>query len=462
MESGSQYAKFRSIKSNAILFLVCLLGIFVILFATNLDIFCLPTFNRIVAISNEELFLIYTVIFTIINILLLNFCRNLELSKSRSKLRRILFAVALINQLMITSILFIIYGEIKLASQYYNILFYIIIYSSLISSSFFLGVAGIQFLRWFAYGKNYLVVTYGAMMLVFCVSSIIGIVYLSEVSQSHPATIRQASCSAMFGSLHNINPQIVTLLTNVYDIASFFSFVLAWIATAFMLKEYSKGKSKIAYWFVIILPLIFFLSRYELALYYFFSNQAENILAAINVSPEIYGYDTLEAIINSNLQIGGAFFGIAFLAIAIKLKGRPELRNALILTGIGMMFLFASKDISTLIISSYPPLGAVSIAFVGFASYLIYLGISITATLTARDKRIRNVLKGKVEKNMMLLKSIASSQDKIEIEKNVKQLLNLTSEIQETNQQQNMTQEEMRELVKDVISEIKTTKKDLQ
>src|SRR4029078_5007339 len=141
--------KFRSIKSNAILFLVCLLGIFVILFATNLDIFCLPTFNRIVAISNEELFLIYTVIFTIINILLLNFCRNLELSKSRSKLRRILFAVALINQLMITSILFIIYGEIKLASQYYNILFYIIIYSSLISSSFFLGVAGIQFLRWF-------------------------------------------------------------------------------------------------------------------------------------------------------------------------------------------------------------------------------------------------------------------------------------------------------------------------
>src|SRR4029078_2279773 len=165
-------------------------------------------------------------------------------------------------------------------------------------------------------------------------------------------------------------------------------------------------------------------SRYELALYYFFSNQAENILAAINVSPEIYGYDTLEAIINSNLQIGGAFFGIAFLAIAIKLKGRPELSNALILTGIGMMFLFASKDISTLIISSYPPLGAVSIAFVGFASYLIYLGISITATLTARDKRIRNVLKGKVEKNMMLLKSIASSQDKIEIEKNVKQLLN--------------------------------------
>jgi hypothetical protein len=124
-----------------------------------------------------------------------------------------------------------------------------------------------------------------------------------------------------------------------------------------------------------------------------------------------------------------------------------------------MMFLFASKNISTLITSSYPPLGAVSIAFVGLASYMIYLGIYTAATITARDKKIRGVLKEHVENNMMLLKSIASSQDKIEIEKNVKQLLNLTAEIQETNQQQDMTQEEMRELVKDVISEIKTTKK---
>jgi hypothetical protein len=452
-----QYVNFRSFKSNAVLFLVCLLGIFVILFATNLEIFCLPKYDRAIAISNEELFFIYSVIFTIINILLLNFCRNLE--TSTSKTRTILYAIALINQLIICSILFLIYGEIKLTSQYYNMLFYIVIYSSLISSSFFLAVAGIQFLRWFAHGKNYLVVTYGTIMLVFCVSSIVGIVYLSEVSQSHASIIRQTSCSAMFGSLHNINPQLIDFLTNVYDIASFFSFVLAWLATVYMLKEYSKRRNKIAYWFVVTLPLIFFLSRYELALYYIFSDQAENILASINISSEIYGYKALETIMNSNLQIGGAFFGIAFLAIAIKLTGRAQQRKALILTGIGMMFLFASKNISTLITSSYPPLGAVSIAFVGLASYMIYLGIYTAATITARDKKIRGVLKEHVENNMMLLKSIASSQDKIEIEKNVKQLLNLTAEIQETNQQQDMTQEEMRELVKDVISEIKTTKK---
>ena len=78
--------------------------------------------------------------------------------------------------------------------------------------------------------------------------------------------------------------------------------------------------------------------------------------------------------------------------------------------GIGIMLLFGSKDISTLIISSYPPLGAVSIAFMGLASYMVCLGVYSAASFTARDKKLRRDLREKVENNMMLLKSIASSQ----------------------------------------------------
>jgi hypothetical protein len=127
--------------------------------------------------------------------------------------------------------------------------------------------------------------------------------------------------------------------------------------------------------------------------------------------------------------------------------------KALMITGIGIMFLFASKDISTLIISSYPPLGAVSIAFVGLASYMVYSGIYGAASLTARDKKFRRDLRQKVENNIMLLKSIATSQDELDIEKNVKQLMNLSSQWQEENEQHEMTQEEIREIAKDVILE---------
>jgi hypothetical protein len=452
-----QYSILRSSRFKALLFLVCLSGILVIILASSLDLFCLPQYNRVINISNEELFLIYSVIFTIINIFLLKFSRSVD--SLIPKMRTLLFVTILINQLLIMSMLFMIYGQIKTISLYYNALSYTVIYASLVSSAAFLAIAAIQFLRWFARGKNYLVMTYGLVMLVLCTNSIIGIIYVSQVSLSDPQIIKRISCSVMMGVLNNPNPEVINNLTNAYDITSFFSFILAWLVTVFMLREYSKRKNKFVYWLIFALPLIFFLPRYEVALYYFSSNQIDNILTSINLNSNIYGYQILEPLLNSNLQLGGAFFGMAFLAIAAKLTGREQHRNPLILTGIGIMFLFASKDISSLIISSYPQLGLVSIAFMGLASYMVYVGIYSTAIVTARDKKLRRDLHEKIENNMVLLKGIASSQDHLDIEKNVKQLMKLSTQWQKENEQPDMTQKEIREIVKDVISELKTRQK---
>lgn len=454
--SKKEHSNFRSLKSITLLFLVCMLGLFVITFSSNLEIFCFPKSNRVFSISNEELFLIYSVTFTIINIFLLRFSRILEYSIF--KMRTILFVIILVNQLLISSSLFLIYGQIKTISLYYNALFYTIIYASLISSVAFLAIAGTQFFRWFARGKNYLVMIYGLVMLVLLANSLIAIIYLALDSLSHSYVIKRTSCSVMISSLNNPHPELTNSLTYAYDVTSFVSFILAWIATVSMLKEYSKRKNKFAYWLVVTLPLIFFLSRYEVALYYFSSDQAGNILSSIDVSSDIYGYKTLQTILNLNLQLGGAFFGIAFFGIALKLAGGGQQRNAIILTGIGIMFLFGSKDISTLIITSYPPLGAVSIAFTGLSSYMVFVGIYNAAKLTARDKKLRKDLRSKIENNMMLLKSIASSQDNIDTEKNVKQLMTLSTQWQAENEQHDMTQEEIREVVKDVISELRNSK----
>jgi hypothetical protein len=124
-----------------------------------------------------------------------------------------------------------------------------------------LAISGIYFLRWFTRGRNYLVMIYGLVMLFLFANSIIGAIYLSQVSVTHGQTIKRTSCSVM----------------------------------------------------------------------------------------------------------------------------------------------------STLNISSYPPLGAVSIAFMGLASYLVYLGIYSAATITARDRSLRKELHHKIENNIMLLKRIATS-----------------------------------------------------
>jgi hypothetical protein len=263
----------------------------------------------------------------------------------------------------------------------------------------------------------------------------------------------------MMGTLGYPNPEAINILAILYDITSFFSFVLAWLVTVLMLKEYTKHRNKLVYWLIFALPLIFFLPKYEVALYYFSSNQIDNILTSINLNSDIYGYQTLNTLLNSNLQVGGAFFGIAFLTIAAKLTSEREQRKPLIITGIGIMFLFASKDISTLIISSYPPLGVVSIAFMGIASYMVYAGIYNTAAHAARDKKLRRDLRVNIENNMKLLRSIASSQDRSEMEKNVKELMTLSKHLQKEEEEPDLTQNEIRDIVNDVILELKKTRK---
>lgn len=455
--SNKQHSILRPLRSNALLFLACISGILIIILASNLDLFCIPKQSRAFNISNVELFLIYSVIFTIINIFLLKLSSSLKFPKS--KMRKITFVTILIIQLFIMSMLFIIYGQIKMSSLYYNAVFYTIIYLSLASSAAFLAIAAIQFLRWFVRVKNYLVMTYALVMLVLCTNSIIGVVYISQDSLSHSNIIKYKSCSVMMGLLQNTNPERINILANLYDITSFFSFVLAWLVTVLMLKDYTKHRNKLVYWVIFALPLIFFLPRYEISLYYFSSHQVDNILTSINLNSNIYGYQTLNTLLNSNLQVGGAFFGIAFLTIAAKLTGEREQRKSLIITGIGIMFLFASKDISTLIISSYPPLGAVSIAFMGIASYMVYAGIYNTAAHAARDKKLRRDLRVNIENNMKLLRSIASSQDRSEMEKNVKELMTLSSHLQKEEEQPDLTQNEIRDIVNDVILELKKTQK---
>ena len=261
------------------------------------------------------------------------------------------------------------------------------------------------------------------------------------------------------GALSNPNPNLTNFLINLNDITSFISFILAWVATIFILKDYlnTNAKNKFAYWIIAVLPLIFFLSKYEIALYYFSSNQDVDFSSMIQLNSEIFGYRIFEIIINWNLQIGGALFGLAFLAIAARLSSFKRQRKTLILTGIGMMLLFSSKDISSLIYSSYPPLGAVSIGFIGLASYQVYLGIYATARLSASDKKLGADLRKKIENNSDLLRSISLSQDQIEKEKTVKDLMKVTAKWK-VEEETPMSQEEIKQIVNDVLSEIKSSK----
>ena len=422
----------------------------IIIMDSSLTIFCTPRSSRMINISNTELYLIYSVIFIISNIVLFIIVRNIA-----SNLNKYYYVTILIIQSLLSLILLTIYGQIILNSNYYNIFIFIIVFTSLLTSIGFLSILTMKLLRWFSLTPNYSILFYGIAISFFILNTIIGLVYVTEALTTHTDVIKPVSCRAMFGSLFNINPDLGIYLRNFYDITSIISFISIWLVTIFMLKQYSNNIGKIKFWILVSIPLIFFMTKYEVLLYYFLYDQSLlNIFSSIRISPSIN--PIVHTVIDSNLQFGGVFFAIVFLVIAKKIPNRHQIINSLIISLIGMMLLFSSKDISTIILPSYPPLGIVAISFIGLASYLLFIGIYSSATIAARDITLRKYLFKKVENDTALLNNIAYAENEIEIQKNVKSLIIYSSQWQqEQNNQLEMNQQELKGIINDVISEVK-------
>jgi len=295
---------------------------------------------------------------------------------------------------------------------------------------------------------------YGIAISFFILNTIIGLVYVSQVLPTHTDIIKPMSCRVLFGSLFHINPGLSIYLSNLYDITSIISFIALWFVTTIMLKQYSRNIGKIKYWILVSIPLLVFMAKYEIILYYFFKDPAIlEMFSSIRLNSILD--QIVSTFLNSNIQIGGIFFAIAFLVIAKKIPKGHQIVNSLIISLIGMMFLFGSKNVSALIIPSYPPVGIVAISFMGLASYLLLVGIYSIATIAARDITLRKYLSKKVENDTTLLRNIAYSESESEIQKNVKSLMDYSSQWQQNNIQHELNQQEIKEIVDDVISAVK-------
>jgi hypothetical protein len=220
-----------------------------------------------------------------------------------------------------------------------------------------------------------------------------------------------------------------------------------------MLKQYSLRIGKIKYWILVSIPLVVFLIKYEVMFYYFLNDPDILDIFFVEFSPNLN--PIIDIILRSNLQFGAVFFAIAFLVIAKKIPKRHKIVNSLIISLFGMMFLFGSKDISTLIIPSYPPLGIVAISYMGLASYLLLMGFYSSAIIAARDTNLRSYLSKMVGNDTALLRNIAFSEKESEIEKNVKSLMNYTEEWQNKYRPIEMNSNEIKQIIDDVMSEVK-------
>jgi hypothetical protein len=194
--------------------------------------------------------------------------------------------------------------------------------------------------------------------------------------------------------------------------------------------------------------LIYFLSRYDVLI--------SPVIQYLGFAGAQYNVPYL-ILISAGQQIGGVLFGIYYWAASRNVLNQ-RLKNYLVLSAIGMMFIFAANEIHSLLITFFPPFGLITVSFMGLGSYLLFIGIFDLAELISRNSEIRNELNRKVQE-LSLVKNIGRSEIERIVEGQVRKASK--SVITEENDIRSYVfeQEELKELVEEVMNEVNIRKR---
>ena len=396
-----------------------------------------PTTPTYVAI-----FLALTIVFVSIVIVLLRIARDKD---SDSGLRRGLtvkqsyFMIALIQFLIFSILLIIIQPIIGLES--YNILALLAtVYTSHISSLFFLIFLTLTLIDWIRLRNDKVLSLFTISFLLTALAIMISFVYATSVLTYQLSSIGPSS---FHFSLSNLpSSQLANSFGAALDVVTIISFISIWIASAVLLRTYSRRIGKFKYWIIICIPIIYFLFPFE-------KNFVDIFGSLVMASPVVFGLVNI-LLFSATKQIAALFFSVAFLTHHISYK--REMRKYLLISAIGITILYSSINKNTLLYATYPPFGIITISFMPIGSYLVFTGLTVSATLVSRDKALRKEFYNTAISQLTLLKTIGVSEMEKELIESYKSI-EKHSEIKSKHFQRDDVREILHNIVDDLDKE---------
>jgi hypothetical protein len=347
-------------------------------------------------------------------------------------------------QYVLVAILLSIILQITIFSSYH---IYSIISVMLISygySIFLLSLLTKRFFSWYRLNHNLVILFYGLALAVISINAVIALFLF----QSFDNPLHVTSVRSLTGSF--ASPNVVSGLA--YTTTAIIFFVLTWIATALLLKHYSRKLGRIKYWVLVSIPLVYFLSQFQPL---FLITFAEYRLS----DPVLFGI-LYTILFSLSKPLGGVLFGIAFWLVARNLRD-TKVQGYLIISAFGMTLLFASNQLTALILAPYPPFGLVTISFMGLASYLLYLGIYSSALSVSEDSRLRQTIrKEALKESQRFLEVIGTAEMEQEIQRKVLRFSKRTQALMEdeTGISTSVDEDDIKRYLEEVLIEIKGKK----
>jgi hypothetical protein len=273
-------------------------------------------------------------------------------------------------------------AEQVLTSRYHTVLLELIVGLSLLPSVLILISLAFTTLKSFSSTKSKILVVYSIAIIAIAVQLIIAFCYIELNLYSKPEVItpdRNPWASYFYTNLQS-------KISLSYEISAAISFIIIWIASILLTKQYAQKIGKIKYLITLSIPMIYFLFQYSPLLLEQIGTLSSLLMAEGSLFLYFYNF------VLNTVSIGtGLLFGISFYILSRSLV-YDHLKYYLIICGTAVMIIFSSGISTILILAPYPAWAIVSLSFILPASFLLLIGLDSATYYIASDTLIRRFL----------------------------------------------------------------------
>lgn len=404
------------------------------------------------SVWTTPLFVIISVLFLILQYFTLGFVR----SKNRTKvgtprfgldsLTKVVLPVQVILSAVIVFVVFqiIVLNYIDTRAVSFNAAI------SYALAIFLLAVLTHKFFYWFRLKRNWVVLLYALSSALLAIKSSFSLALITVMSSGIPLYVGSSQLGGMTLPM-SANPWAIAL-NEAFTISSVLSFVLFWIATATLLTSYEKKLGKITYWFLLSIPLVYFLSQFPALVF--------NVFEGLMISnPSLYGI-ILTLLFGSSATAGGILFGIAFWTISRHLAPDNPVKYYTLIAAFGISLFFISDQGGSVLYrigGLYPPYGLPTVSAMALSSYLMLIGIYSSAISVAQDSGIRKLIRKSLREELRLLDRIGTAQMQKEIENKVIYFAKreTTDLIEDSGIEPSLSDSDVQGYLKQVLDEVK-------
>lgn len=398
---------------------------------------------QITSVWGISFFVVISIVFAISQYLLLRFVwLKTKDIRSKSFLFNGLQKIVIGSQYILLLIIVMIVFQILFLSQFYTAFLIWSTAINLLLTISLLGILARQLFLWYLYYKrgSFVILSYAVGFVIMSMTFSLALL-LDLHSLSSKQDIVTPNSEVIFPDFDDAN-WLLLIFHYVYQYSDLISFIFIWGASALLLLHYRKRIGLVKFWVIISLPLIYYLgSIVEVVGIYEPQSDTEFYF--------FYLYISLYSI------AGGLMFGITFIAIARKIDN-PRIKGYMTLTAVGFILLYISSPM-TLVATSYPPFGIVSLSFSGLACYLLLIGLYSTAVTLSQHAQLRKSIRSSInEQHSKLMDGIGMSELQREIDKRVTPL------VQRHAEQMNMeaaldftiSEEEVKQYMNEILREL--------